>query len=45
MEAIRAELTASDIPSYDAFSPEIMDIIAYHRVKLAAYPSLAVAAE
>ena len=45
MEAIRAELVASNIPSYDAFSPEIMDIIAYHRVKLAAHPSLSVAAE
>ena len=42
---IRSELTAAGIDPYDAFSPEIMDIIAFHRVKIATQPSLAVAAE
>jgi S-(hydroxymethyl)glutathione synthase len=45
MEAVRSELTAAGIDPYDAFSPEIMDIIAFHRVKIATQPSLEVAAE
>jgi S-(hydroxymethyl)glutathione synthase len=39
MEAIRGQLAQSDIPSYDAFSPEIMDIIAYHKRKIASTTS------
>ncbi|NSY39357.1 SRPBCC family protein [Leisingera sp. ANG59] len=35
MGAIRAQLSDAGIPSYDAFSPEIMDMIAWHKVKLA----------
>ncbi|RCK21763.1 hypothetical protein TH1_18570 [Thalassospira lucentensis MCCC 1A00383 = DSM 14000] len=35
MSAIRARLSDLGIPFYDAFSPEIMDIIAWHKVKLA----------
>jgi S-(hydroxymethyl)glutathione synthase len=34
MAAIRKRLSALDIPFYDAFSPEIMDIIAWHKVKI-----------
>ena len=45
MEAIRRELAAAGIECHDAFSPEIMDIIAYHRVKVATHPSLALAGE
>ena len=33
MEAIRGRLAALRIPAYDAFSPEIMDPIAWHRRK------------
>lgn len=35
MGAIRARLTELGIPAHDAFSPELMDMIAWHRVKLA----------
>lgn len=34
MQAIRRRLSELSIPSYDAFSPELMDIIAWHGVKL-----------
>ena len=34
MEAIRARLRSLGIPAYDAFSPEIMDLIAWHRRKV-----------
>lgn len=34
MQAIRAALSRAGIPAYDSFSPEIMDMIAWHRVKL-----------
>lgn len=34
MQAIRAALAAAGIPAHDTFSPEIMDLIAWHRVKL-----------
>ncbi len=34
MVALRAALAATAIPAYDAFSPEIMDLIAWHRVKI-----------
>ncbi|WP_299690749.1 S-(hydroxymethyl)glutathione synthase [Hydrocarboniphaga sp.] len=34
MTAIRKRLAALGIPSYDAFSPELMDIIAWHKVKI-----------
>ncbi len=36
MHAVRARLAALEIPAYDAFSPELMDIIAYHKVKMSA---------
>lgn len=35
MAAIRHRLAALGIPAWDAFSPELMDLIAWHRVKLA----------
>jgi S-(hydroxymethyl)glutathione synthase len=35
MEAVRRRLSALGIAPYDGFSPELMDIIAWHRVKLA----------
>jgi S-(hydroxymethyl)glutathione synthase len=35
MAAIRAQLAALGIPAYDAFSPELMDVIAWHKVKIA----------
>ncbi|MGO7897232.1 SRPBCC family protein [Rhizobium ruizarguesonis] len=35
MYAIRSQLRQLSIPAYDAFSPELMDVIAWHRVKLA----------
>lgn len=35
MVSIRARLNDLGIPSYDVFSPEIMDMIAWHKVKLA----------
>jgi S-(hydroxymethyl)glutathione synthase len=38
MGAIRARLSELGIPVYDAFSPELMDVIAWHRVKLAKSP-------
>jgi S-(hydroxymethyl)glutathione synthase len=34
MSSIRSRLQALGIPAYDAFSPEIMDVIAWHRVKV-----------
>lgn len=33
MTSIRKRLRALGIPAYDAFSPEIMDVIAWHRLK------------
>ena len=39
MAAIRNRLTSSNIPAYDAFSPELMDIIAWHRCKIARLPA------
>jgi S-(hydroxymethyl)glutathione synthase len=38
MEAIRGRLAALKIPAFDGFSPEIMDIIAWHKRKLTLYP-------
>ncbi|TGQ63481.1 MAG: glutathione-dependent formaldehyde-activating protein [Mesorhizobium sp.] len=35
MASVRAALGHAAISAYDAFSPELMDIIAWHRVKLA----------
>ena len=35
MAAIRRTLAALGIPAYDAFSPELMDLIAWHGVKIA----------
>ncbi|NSL21214.1 SRPBCC family protein [Agrobacterium tumefaciens] len=35
MYAIRRQFRELAIPVYDAFSPELMDVIAWHRVKLA----------
>jgi S-(hydroxymethyl)glutathione synthase len=37
MRAIRNRLASLDIPAYDAFSPELMDIIAWHKVKMNRY--------
>lgn len=34
MESIRTQLAILNIRAYDVFSPEIMDIIAYHKVKV-----------
>lgn len=34
MRAIRSRLTSLDIQPYDGFSPELMDIIAWHKVKM-----------
>lgn len=39
MEAIRNALIAENIPPFDAFSPEIMDVIAYHKGKIASTTS------
>ncbi len=36
MAAIRRRLQSAGIPAHDVFSPEIMDIIAWHRLKIAA---------
>ncbi len=36
MHAVRGQLKQAGIPAYDAFSPEIMDVIAWHKVKLRA---------
>lgn len=36
MQAVRGELREAGIPTYDAFSPEIMDLIAWHKIKAAA---------
>ena len=38
MAAIRSKLESQGIPCYDAFSPELMDIIAWHKVKLCRHP-------
>ena len=38
MEAIRSRLAALRIPAYDAFSPEIMDLIGWHRRKIQRLP-------
>jgi S-(hydroxymethyl)glutathione synthase len=38
MRAIRRRLAELGIPSYDAFSPELMDIIAWHKVKIKKHP-------
>ena len=35
MVSVRETLAKAGIPAYDAFSPELMDIIAWHKVKLA----------
>ena len=35
MQAVRTRLKALRIPAYDVFSPELMDIIEWHKVKLA----------
>lgn len=35
MAAIRRRLAELGIPAWDAFSPELMDLIAWHRIKLA----------
>ncbi len=34
MHAVRKTLRAHAIPAYDAFSPELMDVIAWHKVKM-----------
>jgi S-(hydroxymethyl)glutathione synthase len=34
MRAVRKTLQAKGIPAYDAFSPELMDVIAWHKVKM-----------
>lgn len=34
MHAVRNTLQAHGIPAYDAFSPELMDVIAWHKVKM-----------
>jgi S-(hydroxymethyl)glutathione synthase len=34
MKAIRKRLSELGVPPYDAFSPELMDIIAWHKVKI-----------
>jgi hypothetical protein len=38
MKAIRRRLAELGIPSFDAFSPELMDIIAWHGVKINKHP-------
>ncbi len=38
MEAIRGRLTSLRIPAFDGFSSEIMDLIAWHRRKVARLP-------
>ena len=37
MAAVRKQLNRAGIPCYDGFSPEIMDIIAWHRNKINAW--------
>jgi S-(hydroxymethyl)glutathione synthase len=39
MAAVRSRLKALGVPAYDAFSPEIMDIIAWHHVKVERGPA------
>lgn len=36
MNAVRRKLQALGIPAYDVFSPELMDLISWHRVKIRA---------
>lgn len=38
MAAVRSRLSELSIPAFDAFSPELMDIIAWHKRKLAHHP-------
>jgi hypothetical protein len=38
MKAIRRRLEELGIPAYDAFSSELMDIIAWHKVKMNKHP-------
>jgi S-(hydroxymethyl)glutathione synthase len=38
MKAVRKRLAALGIPAYDAFSPELMDLIAWHKVKMKKHP-------
>lgn len=40
MGALRAKLHDVGVATYDAFSPEIMDAIAWHKTKIARYPEL-----
>ncbi|MCL4110500.1 UNVERIFIED_CONTAM: hypothetical protein GTU68_022382 [Idotea baltica] len=40
MQSIRGRLNELELDAYDMFSPEIMDIIAWHQVKLASAKSL-----
>jgi S-(hydroxymethyl)glutathione synthase len=35
MHAVRGRIKALGLDAYDAFSPELMDVIAYHKVKMA----------
>ena len=39
MQAVRNRLRGLGIPAYDVFSPELMDIIEWHKIKLATYPA------
>jgi hypothetical protein len=34
MQSVRNQLKTLALMPYDAFSPELMDVIAYHRVKM-----------
>jgi S-(hydroxymethyl)glutathione synthase len=40
MAGLRDRLSKVGVPSFDAFSPEIMDAIAWHKLKIARYPDL-----
>lgn len=37
MQSVRRALAAANIPAYDSFSPELMDLIAWHKVKLSRF--------
>jgi S-(hydroxymethyl)glutathione synthase len=39
MAAVRARIAKLGLPAFDAFSPEIMDLIAWHRVKVRQNPN------
>ena len=39
MVAVRNALGEAGVPAYDAFSPELMDIIAWHKVSLRKRPA------